>query len=65
VISRLLDQSADALEVLIAEQTGEGAIVEQIRSRIDEIFGSRHLIPETLYLEQFGTGANAENKTAL
>jgi signal transduction histidine kinase len=53
VISCLLDQSADALEVLIAEQTGEGAIVEQIRSRIDEIFGSRHLIPETLYLDQF------------
>jgi signal transduction histidine kinase len=53
VISRLLDQSADALEVLIAEQTGEGAIVEKIRSRIDEIFGSRHLIAETLYLDQF------------
>ena len=42
IISSLpyLDQCADELEVLIAEQVGEGPVIGNIRNRIEEKFGS-------------------------
>jgi len=52
-LSRLLDQCADELEVLIAEQTGDGAVVDKIRNRIDEIFKPRDVLPENIRLDQF------------
>lgn len=38
ILSNLLEQCADELEVLAAEEVGEGQIIERIRERIDEIF---------------------------
>ena len=38
LLSLLLDQCADELETLVAEEVGEGTVVERIRKRIDEIF---------------------------
>jgi signal transduction histidine kinase len=52
-LSRMLDQCADELEVLIAEQTGDGAVVDKIRARIDEIFKSTDTLPENIALDQF------------
>jgi signal transduction histidine kinase len=39
LLSLLLDQCADELETLIAEQEGETPLVEKVRKRIDELFG--------------------------
>jgi signal transduction histidine kinase len=52
-LSRLLDQCADELEALIAEQTGDAAVVEKIRNRIDQIFKPRDSIPENIVLDDF------------
>jgi len=53
IISRLIDQCADELEVLIAEQDGDAAIIERVRERIEEIFGPREAVPEDIVLEEF------------
>ena len=52
-VSRLLDQCADELEILVAEQTGESAIAAKIRDRIDQIFKPRNTVPEKIRLDQF------------
>jgi signal transduction histidine kinase len=52
-VSGLIDQCADELEVLIAEQTGETAVIEQVRQRIEEIFGPREVVPEDIVLAEF------------
>ncbi len=39
LLSLLLDQCADELETLFAEQTGETPLIEKIRGRINELFG--------------------------
>jgi signal transduction histidine kinase len=41
VLSTLLDTCADELEALVAEETGEGPLIEHLRRRIDELFGPR------------------------
>ena len=53
LLCRLLDQCADELEILIAEEAGEGPVVDKVRNRIDEIFGCREAVAETLDLGQF------------
>ena len=52
-LNRLLDQCADELEALIAEQTGDAAVVDKIRNRIDQIFKPRDSIPENIDLDDF------------
>jgi len=52
-IHMLLDQCADEVEALIAEKTGEGAGIERIRERIEEIFGLKSEQPEEISLQQF------------
>jgi len=49
----LLDECADELESLIAEEVGEGQVVEKIRRRIDEVFGSKESPPEIISLDEF------------
>jgi len=41
LLSMLLDQCSDELEALIAEEIGEGPIIQKIRDRIEEYFGSK------------------------
>ncbi len=53
VVSGLIDQCADELEVLIAEQTGDTAVIERVRQRIEEIFGPRQAVAEDIVLEEF------------
>ena len=53
MLSFLLDQCADELEILLAEKTGEGEIVQWIRQRIDEEFGPREISLEEISLGAF------------
>ncbi len=56
ILSHLLDQCADELEGLIAEQIGEGQIVERIRKHIKDVYsagGTGELIAEKIQLEAF------------
>jgi signal transduction histidine kinase len=54
--AQLLDQSADELETLIAEQIGESQVVERIRKRLDARYGmvaDRDLSDEIIHLDKF------------
>jgi signal transduction histidine kinase len=53
IVSRLIDQCGDELEVLLAEQIGETPAIERIRQRIEEIYGPREIVPEDIMLDQF------------
>jgi signal transduction histidine kinase len=52
-LNRFLDQCADELETLIAEEFGETAAVARIRNRIDGIFRPTDALPENIHLDQF------------
>jgi signal transduction histidine kinase len=53
MISGLIDQCADELEVLIAEQVGDIAVIARVRQRIEEIFGPREAVAEDIALDEF------------
>jgi signal transduction histidine kinase len=53
MVCTMLDQCSDELEALVAEQVGEGPIVEKIRRRIEDIYGLREVAPEDIILDQF------------
>ena len=52
VLSQMVDLCADELETLVAEQVGEGEIVETIRKRINDIFGPKEMTSQLLALDQ-------------
>ncbi len=52
VLSQMVDLCADELETLVAEQVGEGEIVETVRKRIDNIFGPKEMTLQLLALDQ-------------
>ena len=52
-LNRLLDQCADELETLIADEFGETAAVARIRNRIDRIFLPKDALLENIQLDQF------------
>jgi signal transduction histidine kinase len=54
-ISQLLAQCADEIELLFEEETGGSPIVERIRRRIDELFGSKDAEPVEVQLDRFVT----------
>ncbi|MGD9057345.1 MAG: GAF domain-containing sensor histidine kinase [Desulfobacterales bacterium] len=53
ILSRLISQCTDELEVLIAEQTGDTAALEPVRHRIEELFGPRAAVAEDIVLSEF------------
>ncbi len=53
ILSRLVEHCADELEALVVEETGEGPVIERIRRRIKEDFGSKSLEAEQIQLEEF------------
>ncbi len=53
ILSRLVEQCADELEALVAEEVGEGPVIERIRNRILEDFGPKALVAEKIQLEGF------------
>ena len=53
MLSGLMDQCADELEVLIAEHTGDSAVIERVRHRIEALFGPREAVAEDIALDEF------------
>jgi signal transduction histidine kinase len=56
MVSKLLEQCADVLEAVTAEQTGQRDIVEKVRQRIDAIYQSGENALEKIHLEPFIRG---------
>jgi PAS domain S-box-containing protein len=52
MLSLLLDQCSDELAVLLAQETGNGAVVERLRKRIEELFGPKESVSVKLQLDQ-------------
>jgi PAS domain S-box-containing protein len=53
MLSVLLDQCADELEALAADEFGEETVTERLRRRIDWLFGPRDARPEKINLARF------------
>jgi len=53
LLTKMLGQCADEIEALFAEQLGEGAVVNKVRERINEIFISRENDPMEIILGEF------------
>jgi PAS domain S-box-containing protein len=53
LLSSILDQCADELEVLIAEKVGEGAVIGHVRNRIEEIFGPKVMVAKKIVLDVY------------
>jgi PAS domain S-box-containing protein len=53
MLSLLLDQCADELEALAAEELGEESVTDRLRRRIDWLFGPRESKPERIQLTRF------------
>jgi PAS domain S-box-containing protein len=53
LVSSLLDQCKDELEALVAEEVGEGPMVERIRERIEETYHPKETRPEEIRLDRF------------
>ena len=53
VIPRLLNKYAEQLVALVAEEVGEGPLVEEIRRRMYEIFGPKESPSQEILLDQF------------
>jgi signal transduction histidine kinase len=51
--SLIFDECGDELEALIAEEIGEGKVIQRVRKRIDEIFGPKDAIPEKIELAEY------------
>jgi len=49
----LLEQAVDELETLFAQEVGEGALVETIRKKIDEIYRPKATVFTEISLDQF------------
>jgi signal transduction histidine kinase len=54
-----VEHCADELEALVVEESGEGPVIERIRKRIKETFGSKALVAEQIPLEDFVKGRMA------
>lgn len=52
-LSLMLDECTDELENLIAQEVGEGRVIDRIRERIQEIYGTKEIIPEKIVLDKF------------
>jgi PAS domain S-box-containing protein len=53
LLSLLLDQCADELEALVAQEVGEGSVVERIRDKIEEQYGSKESKVSQFSLDEF------------
>ncbi|HUT69685.1 MAG TPA: PAS domain S-box protein [Desulfatiglandales bacterium] len=53
IFSLLLDECADELAVLAADEVGKISIVERIRNRIEELFGPKEMVPQEILLDEF------------
>jgi PAS domain S-box-containing protein len=53
LLSSMLDQCADELEALVAEEVGEGGIVERLKERIERLYRPADTTLEEIRLDRF------------
>ncbi len=53
LLNLLLGECADELEALVAEETGEGPLVERLRGRIQDIFGPKESKGTVIHLDGY------------
>ncbi len=53
IFSLIFEQCEDTMEALIAEEIGERGVIAKVRTRLDDIFSSRDLVVQKVYLNQF------------
>ncbi|MCD4721589.1 MAG: GAF domain-containing protein [Desulfobacula sp.] len=53
IFSLILEQCQDEFEALIAEETGERGVIAKVRQRIEDIFSTRDLVVQNIFLNQF------------
>ncbi len=53
LLTQMLDECTDELETLIAEEMGEGPLVEVVRKKIDALFGPKKLESKDVALDQY------------
>ncbi|MBC8417776.1 MAG: GAF domain-containing protein [Desulfobacterales bacterium] len=53
LLFQMLEQCADELETLFAEEVGEGRLVETIKKRIDNLFGPKKIEPRRVVLNEY------------
>ncbi len=53
LLSLMLDQVADELEALVAEEAGEGELVEKLKRRIDALYRPTDATPKEIPLDRF------------
>jgi signal transduction histidine kinase len=52
LLSLMIDECADELETLVAEEIGEGPVVQRLRDRVNEIFGAIEAVPRKISLHE-------------
>jgi signal transduction histidine kinase len=52
LLSLLLDECSDELAVLVAQETGNGTVIERLREKIEDLFGPKESTPVELRLDQ-------------
>ncbi len=53
LFSLIFEQCEDTIEALIAEEIGEKGVISKVRKKLDDIFSSRDLVVQQIYLNQF------------
>ncbi|MEA2039791.1 MAG: PAS domain S-box protein [Thermodesulfobacteriota bacterium] len=53
LLSLLLDQCADELEVLFSEEVGDNSVIKRVREHVDRIFGPKEVHPKQIFLDGF------------
>jgi PAS domain S-box-containing protein len=64
LLNKVLDQVADELEVLLAQETGEGPLVEKVRQKIEEIYRPPGSPLTAIRLDQFILARIEGNRSA-
>jgi PAS domain S-box-containing protein len=52
-LSMIIDACSDEVQTLVAEELGEGPLVQRIRDRIEALFGPREVVAEEIELKAF------------
>jgi len=53
LLSHMVDQCADLLEMLVADEVGENPVIERIRKRIEEEFGPKETVAQEIVLAEY------------
>ena len=52
-LSRILDQCSDEMAALLTAEGGQESVIERVRARIDEIYGSKDFVSINILLNEF------------